>query len=85
MEREPVVIWTTLGALIGALLVRFVPDLGGEAINAVVDAVVVLGPVIAGALYARNKVTPTAAPRTSDGQPAYIVPKASMPTRMDED
>lgn len=85
MEREPVVIWTTVGALIGALLVRFVPDLGGDAINAIVDAVVVLGPVIAGAMYARGKVTPVDAPRTKDGQPAYIVPRASMPTRMDED
>ena len=76
MEREPVVIWTTVGALIGALLVRFVPDLGSEAINAIVDAVVVLGPVIAGAVYARGKVTPLASPKTADGQPAAIVPAA---------
>lgn len=81
MEREPVVVWTTLGALIGALLVRFVPDLGSEAINAIVDAVVVLGPVIIGAAYARGKVTPLASPKTADGQPAFIVPRASMPTR----
>lgn len=74
MEREPVVLWTTVGALIGALLVRFVPDLGGDAINAIVDAVVVLGPVIAGAVYARGKVTPVDAPRTKEGQPAALVP-----------
>jgi 6,7-dimethyl-8-ribityllumazine synthase len=76
MEREPVVIWTTVGVLIGALLVRFVPDLGSEAINAVVDAVVVLGPVIAGAIYARGKVTPVASPKMNDGQPAALVPAA---------
>lgn len=74
VEREPVVIWTTIGALVSALLIRFVPDLGNEVIDAVVSAIVVLGPVIAGAAYARHKVTPVAAPKTEDGRPAAIVP-----------
>lgn len=58
VENEPVVIWTTLGALVGALLTRFVPDLGGDLINQIADFVVVAGPVIAGAYYARSKVRP---------------------------
>lgn len=74
VEREPVVIWATIGALVSALLLRFVPDLGGDTINAIVDAVIVLGPVVAGAVYARRKVTPVAAPKMQDGQPAMIVP-----------
>ncbi len=78
MQNEPVVIWTTIGALVGALLTRFVPDLGGELINQIVEAVVVVGPVIAGAAYARSKVTPVANPRTTDGQPAAIVPTSGQ-------
>ncbi len=60
IEKEPVLIWATVGALIGALLTRFVPDLGGDLINQIVDFVVVVGPVAAGAYYARGKVRPIA-------------------------
>ena len=75
VEREPVVIWTTVGALVSALLLRFVPDLGNDVVDAIVAAIVVLGPVIAGAVYARQKVTPTAAPKMEDGRPAALVPQ----------
>ena len=68
-EHEPVMIWTTLGALIGAFLWRFMPDLGGDLINAVVDASVIIAPVLMGAWYARAQVTPVADPHDNDGTP----------------
>jgi len=58
MENEPVAIWVSVGALVSALLFQFVPDIDNELVTAIVNVIVLAGPIIAGAAYARSKVTP---------------------------
>lgn len=65
-------IWGTLGTLIGAVLLGFMqqyaPDLGSELMNAIVELVVFLVPILGGLWYARGKVTPVANPKATDGR-----------------
>ena len=56
MKNEPVLIWPTVGLLVGALFREFLPDLGGNVVNLVVDLVIVAGPVLVGLFYARSQV-----------------------------
>lgn len=88
-EKEPVVVGTSIGAAVSVAIMAIVAmlvslgvwNLGSEqvgsirtAVEAVVALVVLLAPPIVGALWARGKVTPVAAPKTKDGQPAALVP-----------
>ena len=87
-EKEPVIVGASIGsavsvaimAVIAMLVSLGVWDLGSEQVNsiqtaveAIVALVVLIAPVIIGALWARNRVTPVAAPRTPDKRPAAIV------------
>ena len=45
-------------------------------VTAVIGLAVLLAPQIIAAYWARKRVTPIAAPRTADGQPAALVPLA---------
>ena len=69
--NEPVMIWGTLGTLIGALLMalmkQYLPDLGGDMMTSIVELVVFLVPILGGLWYARGKVTPTDNPKNDDG------------------
>lgn len=56
--HEPVLIWGTIGTLVGAMLSQFTPSFGTELIDAIVQFVMIVGPVVAGLLIARSKVTP---------------------------
>lgn len=60
IEKEPVTIWVSIGALVSALLFNFVPDIDNGLVSAIVDVVVLVGPIFAGIVYARSKVTPVA-------------------------
>ena len=64
MSNEPVAVWGTLGALLGALLAsllnQYAPTMGSELISALVELTVFLVPVLGGLWYARSKVTPVA-------------------------
>ena len=64
MSNEPVMIWGTLGTLIGALLAaamqQYAPQMGSELTNSIVELVVFLVPILGGLWYARSKVTPMA-------------------------
>lgn len=73
VEAEPTMFWPVLGGLVGALLVQFIPALADQTVQAVVNFVVVGGPVLAGLIYARSKTTSMAHPRTDEKKPAVIV------------
>lgn len=60
MSNEPVMIWGSVGALIGSLLAWLVPDMPNEVAQNIVTVVAMVGPILAGLVYARSKVTPTA-------------------------
>ena len=72
MKNEPVMLWGTLGTLIGALLLaamqQYAPTMGTELMNSIVELVVFLVPILGGLWYARGKVTPTANPKDSTGR-----------------
>ena len=76
MRNEPVMVWGTLGTLIGALLLaamqQWMPDMGAELMTSIVELVVFLVPILGGLWYARGKVTPTANPK--DGTGRALVP-----------
>lgn len=81
IQREPARIGAAIISLITtlmALLVAFGVDITNaqqEAILGFVAAVVAIAaPFVVNEWYVRRKVTPTAAPRMEDGQPAIIVP-----------
>ena len=71
MSNEPVMVWGTLGTLIGALLMaamkQFLPDMGNEMMTSIVELVVFLVPILGGLWYARGKVTPVNNPRDASG------------------
>lgn len=76
VEDNPSLVWPTLGALVGALLTQFVPDIEDALLNAVVNAVVIIGPVLVGAVATWRQVTPLRNPKTEDGEPAVILPQS---------
>lgn len=81
MQNEPVAIFGTLGALVGAVLsgvlYTYMPDMGGPLIDAIVALVVFIVPLLVGLWYARSKVTPLANPKTSSG--VMLVPADEGP------
>ena len=76
IARNPVAVWGSIGVLVGLILNFAVPDLNDEAVNAIVQAVLVAGPAVVGLWYSRSKVTPTVDPRTDEGE--KLVPASSM-------
>ena len=56
-DREPVMIWGTIGALISSILYQFIPDMGDDLISSIVDFIVVIGPILITLWIARGKVT----------------------------
>ena len=72
MSNEPVMVWGTLGTLVGALLMammqQFMPDIGNELMTAIVELVVFLVPILGGLWYARSKVTPVSNPKNEFGE-----------------
>lgn len=60
MQKEPVMIWGTMGTLTGALLMalmkQYLPDLGGDLMTAIVEWVVFFIPVLGGLWMARRDV-----------------------------
>lgn len=81
MSNEPVVFWGTLGTLIGALLLalmqQYMPDVGGELTNSIVDLAVFIVPVLGGLYMARARVTPIANPKDNNG--TSLVPIVADP------
>ena len=85
MKTEPVL---TAGAIAGVIMafLGMAVSLGWlrldeaqmKAVEAFVLPALALIVPIAAAWYARGKVTPTAAPKTVDGQPAALVPLEQM-------
>lgn len=69
MTNEPVMIWTTIGALIGSVLAWLVPDMPNDVAQNIVTVVALVGPVVAGAFYARSKVD---GPNTAQDKDAEI-------------
>lgn len=70
-RREPLITAATITALVTAviaLLVAFGVPMSDDQQAAILGLVAVLAPVVVG-LLARAKVTPTADPRTDDGEP----------------
>lgn len=83
MTREPVLTAAGLSGFVMAVLAMAISmgwlRLSPEQVEAVQRVVVPLAVFIvplAAALWARSQVTPTAAPKTPDGEPAVIVPVA---------
>jgi len=62
VSQEPVMIWGTLGTLVGALLLalmkQFMPDIGNDLMMSIADLTVFVVPVLGGLWYARSKVEP---------------------------
>ena len=58
VKDEPVVVWVSVGTIVSALLYQFVPDISNELVNAIVNSIVTLGPIVFGMIYARSKVKP---------------------------
>lgn len=85
MKSEPVL---TAGAIVGvimsglimlvALKVVNLDDTQMGTIQAFLVALVPLLLTVGAALWARSRVTPTAAPKTKEGEPAVIVPQAQF-------
>ena len=75
MNQEPVAIWPIVGVLVGAILTQFLPTLGTELIDAIVQFVVLVLPVALAAWYARSKVTPTSNPKDAQGR--KLVPESA--------
>ena len=80
IKREPVRLGAAIMALVSAVLVLLVAfgveitDAQQQAIIGVVGAVITMSTILGVGEWMRSKVTPTAAPRMEDGQPAIIVP-----------
>ena len=59
MNNEPVILWGTLGPIVGAFLLammnRYAPDMGSELINTTVDFVVAAIPIAFAIYMARSK------------------------------
>ena len=83
MKSEPVL---TAGALSGVIMAALamavslgwlrLDDAQMGSIQAFLVAALALAVPVVGALIARRFVTPTAAPKTPDGQPAVLIPTA---------
>lgn len=89
LKREPARWGAALISLITALmalLVAFgveITNAQQEAILGFVAALVAVATPIIVNEWVRRKVTPVEDPRTVDGQPAFLVPRDSLPTRQD--
>ena len=91
MNREPVLSAQAIAAAVSAVIMLglgMAVSLGWISLNdtqmgsiekfvgALLALAVLVGPQLVAAFWARRKVTPLAAPKTADGQPAAIVPLA---------
>ncbi len=91
MTREPVLSAQAIAAAVSAVIMLglgMAVSLGWLSLNsdqmgsiekfvgALLALCVLVGPQLVAAFWARRLVTPTAAPKTADGQPAAIVPLA---------
>lgn len=88
MNREPVAlsalittaVAAVLAMLVGLDLIRFTPEQTGLVVAAVTAVV-----ALAGGIWARARVTPTADPRSDTGQPLIVDPEGRTQTEAEAD
>lgn len=83
IERNPVAVWGSLSIFVGAALREFVPDLGGDFVEATVQFIATFGPSIAALIYMRTKVTPVSNPKNDRGEilvPEYVADASGQGT-----